>query len=236
MMITFSVSDVRTYKGAALSCLVLLALSPLPVTQEWLERSSGYTDKPISQALSYLAELGRIVHTRSGWHLTDSSVQMALGMVDVLTESYPQPVDNLVSNELIMSRNYSESRNNSDSNPITIIRPLIKDTQDFELQELNTNSSVSRNYSDSHSEIWTALARLGCFKNDRTRVMVEMPHVTLEYIKSLAAQLNEQGKGGVKHAGMFVKYCEQNTPVEAVLDTSRGQSVIDEVEKFTRRR
>jgi hypothetical protein len=65
---------VKECKGAALSILVLLAtnqqLGGGAVTQEWLERHSGYTDKPVSQALAYLGETGRLTHTPLGWVLT----------------------------------------------------------------------------------------------------------------------------------------------------------------------
>jgi hypothetical protein len=64
---------VKECKGAALSLLVLLEtnreLGGGAVTQEWLERHSGYTDKPVSQALAYLSETGRIAMTAAGWVL-----------------------------------------------------------------------------------------------------------------------------------------------------------------------
>jgi len=63
-MTQFTNQMVRELKGPALSVVVLLILNPGGVSQEFLERSSGYTDKPISQALAYLAETGRIVKTR----------------------------------------------------------------------------------------------------------------------------------------------------------------------------
>ena len=68
-MIEFTVSKVRELKGAPLACLVLLSLSSLPVSKEWLARTAGYTDKPISQALSYLQDQGYVGWSRSGWSL-----------------------------------------------------------------------------------------------------------------------------------------------------------------------
>lgn len=66
---------VKECKGAALAILVLLAANRRmgggAITQEWLERHSGYTDKPVSQALAYLAETGRIVRTSAGWMLAE---------------------------------------------------------------------------------------------------------------------------------------------------------------------
>jgi hypothetical protein len=75
-------SVVKECKGAALSILVLLAtnqqLGGGAVTQEWLERHTGYTDKPVSQALAYLSETGRIRHTQAGWLLSGNSLVPAL--------------------------------------------------------------------------------------------------------------------------------------------------------------
>ena len=68
-MLEFNVSQVRELKGAPLSVIALLSISPLPVSQDWLARSSGYTDKPIHQACQYLQEQGLISNTRSGWFM-----------------------------------------------------------------------------------------------------------------------------------------------------------------------
>ena len=70
-MPVFEVRTVRELKGCALSVLNLLGLCLSPVSQEWLERSSGYTDKPVSQALAYLREEGWACKTSSGWSLAE---------------------------------------------------------------------------------------------------------------------------------------------------------------------
>ncbi|HWR66993.1 MAG TPA: hypothetical protein VN364_12830, partial [Bellilinea sp.] len=61
MMLTASM--VRGLKGAAASIILLLMTEPRGGNQEWLERYTGYTDKPISAALSFLFENGMIVKT-----------------------------------------------------------------------------------------------------------------------------------------------------------------------------
>lgn len=43
---------VRELKGAPLSIVMVLSLVHQRVTQEFLERATGYTDKPVSQALA----------------------------------------------------------------------------------------------------------------------------------------------------------------------------------------
>ena len=51
---------VRELKGAPISIILVLSFSTVRVTQEWIERATGYTDKPVSQALAYLREIGLI--------------------------------------------------------------------------------------------------------------------------------------------------------------------------------
>jgi hypothetical protein len=57
---------IHELKGAPLAILITLSLVRQPVTKEWLERTSGYTDKPVSQALAYLTENGLVLGTQAG--------------------------------------------------------------------------------------------------------------------------------------------------------------------------
>jgi biotin operon repressor len=65
---------VRALRGAPLSCLVALALSNNPVGCAWLTRVTGYSDKPISEALKTLREFGLVdCNGRyDGWRLVES--------------------------------------------------------------------------------------------------------------------------------------------------------------------
>ena len=83
------IAIVRECKGPALAILWLLLVVKRPVSQEWLERHTGYTDKPVSQALEYLRETQRIDRNHAGWVLREG-IQLSLPIL-------------------------SESRNNSDS-------------------------------------------------------------------------------------------------------------------------
>lgn len=56
-------TTVRMVKGAAASIILLLMTEPRGGNQEWLERYTGYSDKPVSTALSFLLENGMIVKT-----------------------------------------------------------------------------------------------------------------------------------------------------------------------------
>jgi hypothetical protein len=69
---------IHELKGAPLAILITLSLVRQPVTKEWLERTTGYTDKPVSQALAYLTENGLALGTQTGWQLTESARELPL--------------------------------------------------------------------------------------------------------------------------------------------------------------
>lgn len=75
---TFSVSMVRQLKGAPLSVYMVLMAVGQRVSQEWIERNTGYSDKPISQALAYLRDMGHVDHSSGGWGLA-AAQQLVLG-------------------------------------------------------------------------------------------------------------------------------------------------------------
>jgi hypothetical protein len=98
---------VREFKGAPLSIIMVLSMVQQRVTQEYLERATGYTDKPVSQALAYLQEIGLVNHTQSGWMLIkNNQMQMPLAIPLALEDANGYE-NNSVSNAV--------SRNNSDS-------------------------------------------------------------------------------------------------------------------------
>jgi hypothetical protein len=74
---------VRELKGAPLSILFALSIVQQRVTQSWIERTTGYTDKTISKALAYLEEVGMVDQTSAGWMLTGEVKQLPL-MVELL--------------------------------------------------------------------------------------------------------------------------------------------------------
>lgn len=76
------VQMLRLLRGAPLSVLYGLWLAKTLgiglVGNEWMERSTGYSDKPISQALALLEEYGLASHGRYGWTLTSGADQLPL--------------------------------------------------------------------------------------------------------------------------------------------------------------
>lgn len=94
---------VKELKGAALSIMVLLSWSNTPVTREWLEVHSGYSDKPVSKALFYLREQGFLVKGAGGWMLASGARQLPLPLEQVGEETPPSPPDTGGSQEVLVS-------------------------------------------------------------------------------------------------------------------------------------
>jgi hypothetical protein len=69
---------IRELKGVPLAVILALQIARQRVTKSWLEQVTGYTDKPVAGALSYLSEVGYVDHTVSGWQLTGSFIQLPI--------------------------------------------------------------------------------------------------------------------------------------------------------------
>lgn len=154
-MFTFEPAHLRQLKGTPLAALLAVALAaPQPVTADYVARLTGYTDKPITQALQYLADLQYITRARNGWMLAEA-LQLAL----------PAPVDNSVE-----TRNFSDSPSRSDDDAAYLTSELIK----------SSSSSDSEKFRIQQNE--SELRRIGITLNARTRQIISLPHVTPDYI------------------------------------------------------
>ena len=104
-----SIKLVRTLKGAPLSILMILRLIGQPATAEYLERTSGYTDKPVNAALLLLEEYGLISRNgRYSWQICDGVQQLPL--MNLISE--PSQEENPDSQG---EENLSSDEDNSDS-------------------------------------------------------------------------------------------------------------------------
>lgn len=76
-----TVEKVRLFKGAPLSILMAMVLIRQPVTAEWLETATGYTDKTLTKGLKMLAEFGYITRNgRYAWQICGDVQQLPLMM------------------------------------------------------------------------------------------------------------------------------------------------------------
>ena len=62
-----TVKIMRELKGVALHVFILLEVTPVPVNLDFLQRTSGYSDKPVRSSLIYLRERGYAVKGKDGW-------------------------------------------------------------------------------------------------------------------------------------------------------------------------
>jgi hypothetical protein len=92
-------AQLRTLKGCpgmVLWALMIARQDRLgPVGAEWIERATGYTDKPVDNALKFLEENQYITHnTRYGWQLGNGVMQLPLMMPELEAANEPlEPAD-----------------------------------------------------------------------------------------------------------------------------------------------
>lgn len=117
----FTTRMVRELKGAPISCLFLLFLASMPVSNEWLCMMSGYSDKTISHALSLLSSPEYQIASRTGrgWILAKGlqlnlplikrrnsvSATAAINLIDINTEDESVAVGRKFSDSLEENEN-----------------------------------------------------------------------------------------------------------------------------------
>ena len=79
------VALVRCVKGAGSSILWILLLSEESLTAVELQEATGYSDKPVSQALARLRALGLVEHhgRSRGWRVSGSNWGEVMGSVNI---------------------------------------------------------------------------------------------------------------------------------------------------------
>lgn len=208
-MMDHPVRLVKELKGAPLSIwTALIFAGQRPVDQAWLARNTGYTDKPIKQALAYLAEHGFVTRAGSGWIITAQTRQLLLHPVP--EDNHPEPIhpDPPDSN----SDQDGPDRNNSDS-PISIIRKGFKNPDD----SMNTNSG-DRKKSDNlqptangwrfsdFPDLSQALVDLGIMENARTRHLLGC--ITPRDVRVMAAKIRDDPFHDLSETGLMVTMLE----------------------------
>jgi hypothetical protein len=205
MQQTLTLSMIRTLRGVPLAVLLVCVMSQKPVTAEFIERNSGYTDKPVRQALALLNDMGLVSHTRTGWQICTGAVQLPL-ITDELPEEAPVEPDNVIdceskSDTICQGRKLSESEtfrpalDRSRSSLINLDKDL---KQDLELDlETSENLRVEENLK--------ACDAAGIREPQRTRLS-KMAHVTPELIRYHIQTTN--------YAGWAISRIERNFPIK----------------------
>ena len=180
---------VRELKGAPLSILMVLTLVHQRVSQGYLERATGYTDKPISKALAYMGEVGLVDETRSGWQLIkEKLMQLPLTLELEEDNSSNKGVQPLV----IQTDDVHLSRNNSDS----LITTTLKNNDLNDSVVVISNNEITRKNSvfDLNLE---EFKQHGIAKNKRTEALARMSHVNPKYIRSHLKVLGKNDSKGL---------------------------------------
>lgn len=125
MSIQLTTSQLRGLKGSPLSVLMAMIMVGQPVGAEWLERTTGYTDKSVLSSLLFLEEAGYIQRNgRYAWVITGDQVQLPLMvtrrplMESPSEEEDPMPAGEIASSQSLLAMTgieEGETRNNSDS-------------------------------------------------------------------------------------------------------------------------
>jgi len=77
-MAEFPIEMLRTLKGPPLAVLIALMIAEEPVQCDWLARVTGYTDKPVRQALELLQEYGMAARlNRHAWQAAHQIRQLS---------------------------------------------------------------------------------------------------------------------------------------------------------------
>jgi len=174
-------------KGAALAILIILFFEKKPVGAEYLQRWSGYSDKPVSDALQFLSEPGIDLVTRTGrcaWQLTSYARQMPL--MQALDASSG-------------TRNFSESP--------TTTTTIIEGKGD-KVGSSSSSSNTTRNFSECVKLLMAA--GIGHPTCDR---LAKLPWISIDYIN---AHVEYARKTNIDTALLIHKMrCQDAAPAKA---------------------
>jgi hypothetical protein len=206
-MANFSVRLVKELKGAPLSVLMaLLFAGEVPVNLAWLARNTGYTDKPVRQALAYLCEHGFVLRAGRGWKIGGKSAQLLLSASDqaeiaeaeAASQGCADPADTPGGRD-------GKCRKNS-GQPIIIVEDL-KESTDSENtnSERGKNSRISGGFAD-FPELGQALMDVGIMENARTRGL--LGRITPRDVRAMAAKIRDDPFHDLSETGLMVTILE----------------------------
>jgi hypothetical protein len=179
-MIHLTATMIRTLKGCPISVVIALMVNRAPATAQWLERTTGYSDKVVLSALQFLQENQFI--TRNGrytWQLADGVEQLPLGAA-LLEEP-----------EQTGTRNFSDSENlrlGEIPGPLesrsSILDPKLEKNLDLDSSDDPEKFRVEQNLAECDRQKIREPAK--------TRIS-NLPHVSAEYIRYYCKTSNGNG-------------------------------------------
>ena len=89
---TITPTDIRALKGAPLSVVVLLMAQTQPVSVTYISSMTGYSYKPVEDALLYLQTMGKVSRVgRYGWQITQAEQPPLPATPDDVIDVTPVP-------------------------------------------------------------------------------------------------------------------------------------------------
>ena len=193
------VNHIRSLKGAPLSVLCVLTMADQPVTQEFCERASGYTDKPVRQALRLLEELGYISHNkRHAWQIITGTAKLSINLPEIPAQA-------------------EASRNNSDSPgtaTATIVESSVKSSINAAEAAKNDESQILR-----VKKNMKALRNVGVY-GAKAQEIAGLSHVTPRYIKAHAAYAERRKDA----PGLLIRRMLDGDPAPKAPPSARDES------------
>lgn len=109
------VKMLRQLKGAPLAVLLACYWARQRVSADWLVTVTGYTDKPVTQALKLLSAYGYLTKGAGGWQIA-GGVQLPLSPVEISESEFFRPSSSSSDKEvtLICIEDEEQNRKNSD--------------------------------------------------------------------------------------------------------------------------
>jgi hypothetical protein len=151
---------IRELKGAPLSIWMVLSLVHQRVTQEYLERATGYTDKPVSQALAYMQEIGLADHTNAGWQLIEQMVkQLPLPLAldeEIKGEDQPAEINNVENTSRTEDQGAGPTEKQNTGRNISDSLNYLSKKEEVVINNINTSSSNSLNLNNKDGKIPTS--------------------------------------------------------------------------------
>jgi hypothetical protein len=176
-----AIKYVRMLKGAPISIFVLMKLIQQPVNAEFLQRTTGYSDKPVQEALLLLEDYGMISRNgRYGWQIAEGAKLIPLSVM--LDDPEEQPV--LEDDQMMLDGIIDGSRNNSESEKFRVpsSRSINLDIETLEIKDPPLEDPEKLRVQENLAEC----ARAGIAEPKRSE-LARLPHVDARMIRYHAA-------------------------------------------------
>jgi hypothetical protein len=183
---------VRELKGAPLSVVMLLTLIRTGLSNGAICNGTGYSDKSVSSALSYLEEIGMVARSSAGWKMVEG-IQLALPMGE--GEAVEEPAcDEVVEEpekieEVEVDKNCGSRRN-------SVSFKLVNSINSNNIKDLSTSNLINADESENFRilENLEVMKRCGIKITRKTEGLARDGQVDALYILAHVEQVRREGQ------------------------------------------